>query len=287
MKIRHLLITVPGLLFLISMKAVSPDEMFPGFRNWNLKIDETVYVPDNLWELIDGAAEAYLAYDFQDLHIGEYTNDKNDIIRVELYRHGDPENAFGIYSSERMPDYQFISIGTEGYTSFGALNFFTGNYYVKMILSGTSDSGDSLLVELAAKIEDKLNQENSWPDILSCFPEMNRLFKSEGYSNKNFLGYGFLHSAFTAGYRDDDREFRLFIIRLDDNDEARLTLEKYFKTIQFNPSGSKEEDYIVEDPFNGKIGIGRKANYLFGTYNLDDGRLISEYLDQLRKSIRI
>ena len=60
-----------------------------------------------------------------------------------------------------------------------------------------------------------------------------------------------------------------------------------FKTIQFNPSGSKEVDYIVEDPFNGKIGIGIKDNYLFGVYNLDDRLLIREYLDQLRKNIRI
>jgi hypothetical protein len=285
MKTRQLIVIIAGLALFCNLKAVTPGDLFPELSSWDLKIDETVYVPENLWELINGAAEVYLAYDFKDLHIGEYTNDKDDMIRVELYRHADVENTFGIYSSERMPDYRFIEAGTEGYTSFDALNFFTGNYYVKMIWSGTSDPVDNLLIELAGEIEKKLNQENRWPEILSYFPEENRMLKSEAYSNVNFLGYSFLHSAFTAGYQTDGGNFRLFILRLNDEDEAGLTLDKYFKTIQFSSSGERKEQYIVEDPYNGIIGIGIKKNYLFGVYNLDDRQLIKKYLDQLSGKI--
>jgi hypothetical protein len=282
------LIFIAGILFpLFNVKAASSEELFPEFRNWKLSIDETVYTPQNLWELIDGAADIYLAYDFQDLHIGEYTGDKDEMIRVELYRHGSPENTFGIYSAERMPDYHFINVGVEGYTSFGSLNFFTGNYYVKIIWSGTGESDDEILVELAEKIEKKLNQENNWPDILSYFPEMNKLPKSEGYSNENFLGYSYLHSAFTTGYEINDKEFKLFIIKLNDSTEVKITIEKYFKTIHFNASGNTMNEYIVTDPYNGKIGMGIKDNFLFGVYNLDDEQLIASYLDQLRNSIPV
>ena len=285
MQTRNLLLITAGVFLLININAVTPGKPFPEYKNWNLKIDETVYVPENLWELINGAAEIYLAYEFQDLHIGEYTNDKNDMIRVELYRHGNPENAFGIYSAERMPDYHFISVGVEGYTSFGALNFFIGSYYVKIIWSGIGDSNDKTLVALAEKIEKSLNQENKWPDILTYFPDLNKMPKSEVYSNDNFLGYSYLHSAFTAGYKLDDKEFKLFIIALNNSDEVRLTIDKYFKTINFNAPGDMMKDYIVVDPYNGKIGIGIKDNYLFGVYNLDDEKLIIHYLDQLRKKI--
>ena len=72
---------------------------------------------------------------------------------------------------------------------------------------------------------------------------------------------------------------------LKNNDEVRLTIDKYFKTINFNTSGDIMNEYIVEDPFNGKIGMGIKDNYLFGVYNLDDEKLIDNYLDQLRKNI--
>lgn len=285
MKVRNSLLIAGSLFSLINIMAVTPEELFPEFKNWTLKVDKTVYVPENLWELIDGAAEIYLAYEFQDLHIGEYTNEKNDMIRVELYRHRNPENTFGIYATERMPDYHFITVGIEGYTSFGALNFFTGNYYVKLFWSGPEESEDTILEELANEIEKKLTQKNSWPDILTCFPDLNKIPKSEGYTNENFLGYSYLHSAFTAGYKLDDKEFRLFIIRLNNNDEVRITVGRYFKTVNFSAPGDKVKDYIVEDPFNGKIGMGIEDNYLFGVYNLDDEKLIVNYLDQLRINI--
>lgn len=285
MKTKNLLLFAGSVLLMINAKAINPEELFPELENWSLKIDETVYVPENLWELINGAAEIYLAYEFQDLHIGEYTNDKNEMIRVELYRHGNPENTFGIYSAERMPDYQFNTIGIEGYTSFGALNYFSGNYYVKMVWSGVGDANDETLTELAEEIEKKLNQENRWPDILTYFPDKHKIPYSEGYSNENFLGYSYLHSAFTSGYKIDVREFKLFIIKLNSNDDVRQTVDKYFKTINLNASGEMLEDYIIEDPYNGKIGIGMKDYYLFGIYNLEDEQLIAQYLDQLRKNI--
>ena len=49
-----------------------------------------VYTADNLWEVINGAAELYLAYDFQDLHQAIYSADNEREVRVELYRHSYP-----------------------------------------------------------------------------------------------------------------------------------------------------------------------------------------------------
>ncbi len=285
MNTRNLLFITASVFMLINTRPVTGGKLFPEFKDWKLKIEETVYVPENLWELINGAAEIYLAYEFQDLHIGEYTNDDNEMIRVELYRHGNPENTFGIYSAERMSDYQFITVGIEGYTSFGALNFFTGNYYVKMIWSGTGDPDERTLIELAEGIDKSLDQANMWPDMLNFFPKLNRIPKSEGYSNENFLGYSYLHSAFTARYQVDDKEFTLFIIQLKSNDEVIQTIDKYFNTINYNVQGTAGADYLVDDPFNGKIGIGIKGNHLFGIYNIDDKQLINKYLDLLRNKI--
>ncbi|MCK5463933.1 MAG: hypothetical protein KAI95_12985, partial [Bacteroidales bacterium] len=41
---------------------------FPEVKNWNLTVLPDVYTPGNLWDLINGAAESYLSYDFVDLH---------------------------------------------------------------------------------------------------------------------------------------------------------------------------------------------------------------------------
>ena len=84
MKTRNLLLITAGVFLLININALTPGKPFPEYKNWNLKIDETVYMPENLWELINGAAEIYLAYEFQDLHIGEYTNYTDTEIRRML-----------------------------------------------------------------------------------------------------------------------------------------------------------------------------------------------------------
>ena len=103
-------------LFLLIVHTASgkiPSGLFPEINGWKLSVDSNVYTPNNLWDLIDGAADVYLSYDFQDLHIGEYSN-QGQIIRVEMYRQSSSVNAFGIYAAERMPDYDFIKLGVQG-----------------------------------------------------------------------------------------------------------------------------------------------------------------------------
>ena len=43
---------------------------FPEVKDWNLTVLPDVYTPGNLWDLINGAAESYLSYNFVDLHLG-------------------------------------------------------------------------------------------------------------------------------------------------------------------------------------------------------------------------
>ncbi len=265
--------------------AGSPESLFPKIDNFNLDIDTTVYNPDDLWELIDGAADVFLLYHFQDLHIGEYTNDENITIRVEIYRHLNPDNTFGIYASERMPDYNFINIGVEGYISYQALNFFTGDYYVKMNWSGTGQSDKLIMKQIAQQIEKQLNQHNIWPMELSLFPDVGKIDRSEGYSSENFMGYSFLHNAFTTGYKINNSEIKLFVIDQKNIEEAKSTLQKYFEIIKNNYSNLNENEFLAEDPYNGKVGIGISGNYLYGVINSDDTVLIKNSLNKLKDNI--
>ena len=43
------------------------NDLFPEVQGWKMKIDERVYNSGNLWELIDGAADIFLSYYFQNL----------------------------------------------------------------------------------------------------------------------------------------------------------------------------------------------------------------------------
>ncbi|MBN2611924.1 MAG: hypothetical protein JXB00_10245 [Bacteroidales bacterium] len=273
-------------LFLITIGHAEVQEtIFPQIEGWELKIDDMVYTPDNLWELINGAADVFLLYGFQDLHIGEYSKSSGEALRVELYRHSTTNNAFGIYASERMPDYKFMNIGTEGYTSFGALNFFAGEYYVKMFWTGSVEASETTMKELAGGIKDALNQQIFWPKELSLFPEENRIVKTEGFTSQGFLGYSFLNNAFTVSYRINNTDFKLFIINLPTGEQAEAILKRYFETIKYTDYTTELKNHVVEDPYNGKVGIGVSGNFLYGVVQADDIELIKNSLTLLSNCI--
>jgi len=46
--------------------------LLPGIDGWKLTEDPKIYSPETLFEYIDGAAEAYLGYDFQQLLVSNY-----------------------------------------------------------------------------------------------------------------------------------------------------------------------------------------------------------------------
>jgi hypothetical protein len=260
-----------------------PVGLFPEVKGWQLAVEPKIYTPDNLWDLIDGAADVFLSYDFQDLHIGEYTS-QGQTIRVEIYRQSSPVNAFGIYAAERMPDYNFINLGAQGYSSGGAVNFYTGDFYVKIMTSGSENVSLEKLEFIGEQINSHLGQESKLPAELAIFPEDGKIKNAENYVAKNFLGYGFLKSAFTAEYQGE-KNYKLFIMHFSDNAEAKETLKKYFEQVKFSDKDISDKNYMIEDPYNGNIFIGLAGNYLLGTINLSDETMALSSINKMRSRI--
>lgn len=253
--------------------------IFPEIPHWKLSIGETVYTPGNLWDIIDGAADSYLSYDFEDLHLADYSRG-GVIVHVELYRHGSQENAFGIYSSERSPDYRFINLGTEGYTGQGILNFLSGIYYVKIYsTSGETHLQESLL-QIAREVERALDQDRKWPVELDFFPAPGKLPRTERYIARDFLGFDFLHSAFTASYYHGE-EFQLFLIHGKEPGEIKDMLEKYIAFTGQQVDLAAEGSFVIRDPYNGDILVGVRGNRLCGVLGCSDPGLRENYLGLL------
>ena len=247
---------------------VATEPAFPEIKGWNLQVDKMVYTADNLWEVINGAAELYLAYNFQDLHQAIYAADKDREVKVELYRHDNPVNTYGIYTAERMPDYTFIETGVQGYTSVDILNFFTGCYYVKISSYGRNPVDEESLKAIAGEVSLSLNQTGSWPGETQLFPAEGKVAMSDGYIASNFLGYSFFRSAFTALYSAGG-EFTLFILHGKEGG-AEAMLNQYIAKVGKDSIEQKENILIVRDPYNGKILLSKKGNYLVGAVNAAD-----------------
>jgi hypothetical protein len=249
--------------------------LFPSMQGWTPKGKPDVYTPDNLFEYINGAADVFLSYDFQQLATVTFENAKKHSFTVDIYRHGSERNGFGIYSQERSSKGPFLPIGTQGYYEQGVLNFLRGAYYVKMSGFDLGENDKQVLYAYAEKLAKNLEGDSTFPAAVTCFPGEGKVSNSEGFISKNFLGHSFLHSAFTADYEKDGRPYRVFIIETKSNTGTESILKNYLAFLEKKGVAveKKENFYRFQDPYyrsSGKLNFKIANNYIWGLFSKND-----------------
>ncbi|MBN2400557.1 hypothetical protein EH223_09200 [candidate division KSB1 bacterium] len=238
--------------------------LFPPMPGWSMEEKAEVYMPETLYEHINGAAENFLSYDFKQLAVRNYTREQKSL-SAEIYFHGTPENAFGIYSSEKPLAGKYLPIGSQGYAEEGVLNFVSGRYYVKLNSFGLGPEGEKVLTLLAEKICRAIGAENTLPKILRAFPAAGKLVHSERFILNNFLGHEFLHSAYVADYQADRKKFQLFIIDAGSADQARAMLTKYTALDKVNSQPDiRPGKLFINDPYNGPLQLLWQGKFICG-----------------------
>ena len=242
-----------GILFaFLSAFSAAQDFTFPELSGFRKTTDYPVYLPENLWDFINGAADAYLALGFVDLHVAEYKKGK-DVIKVEIYRHGDHTMAFGIYASERSPSYRFMNLGSQGYIIDGSVNFFKGNYYVKIRTYSKKVKTLQAEESLATRIAAMLDGETAMPSLLMQFPDEGKKQNEETYINESVLGHGFLNKAFKAVYQTGNDIFSVFLMKFQTPDEAISTAGTYLSSAGIEMVQSDNGRFVFTDGYNGTI----------------------------------
>lgn len=295
-----LIIIIGCFLFTFSLNGASsaPVDMktfFPQLEGWTQKGNIDAYTPDNLYEYIDGAADVFLSYDFQELVSASFESNPKGSFTVDIYRHNNAKNGFGIYSQEKPAKGPFISIGAQGYYEKGVLNFLAGCYYVKISGFDLEDKDETILKEAGQQIAQKIQGDNRLPlpRTLECFPTEEKIEHSERYIAQDYLGHSFLNSAFTADYEKEGRKIQVFIIETDDEKGARKILEDYLTfvkskgmTVEENPG---KDFYRFQDPYyrtNGSMNLKQKGNYLWGLfYNDMSAAGAGFYIDKIRENL--
>jgi hypothetical protein len=273
------------IIFLCVPRAEAKDFSFPEITGWRRSGEIQTFTPRTLFEYINGAADLYIMYDFQELKVAEYINEKKASVIVDVYRHKTPIHAFGIYSQERLSNANFLDVGAQGYIEQNILNFLTGPYYVKINSYKTGAEDQEILLIFAGKVSENLGEKGKLPSILSSFPEEGKKKNSEKFINKNFLGYSFLHSAFTADYELSGKKFKLFVIDGKDQKICKEMVQKYFQQTGNTKKNIVEGIYTISDPYHGEIGFYWKGKFIWGTLNLSDASLRSKYITHFEQSL--
>ena len=279
-----LIIPTPSNIFTYTSQG-HQDQEFPQIEGFKLELNYPVYVPGTLWDYINGAADSYLSYHFQELRIGEYSDQSGESIKVEVYRHMSRDYAYGIYCSERFPDYNFIDIGIQGYAESGLVNFLIGEYYVKVV-SSSETPDDKKLRFVASEISKWLDDGIALPGTLEFFPERGKIEMSECFIASNFLGHEFLKDAYTANYSVENENFSIFIFHRDDPEELVDIVRNYLNFAKSEvPEKIEDGFYGFEDRYNGLITLHLTGNYLFGFLDCKDKELVKEYSELINAKI--
>jgi len=253
----------------VQLKSLLPESN--EVAGWTRGEEVRFFDADNLYEFINGAAENFLIYGFEKVVTADYDNaEQPSPIVVEIYQMENPRNTFGIYASERNPDSTFKQIGEEGYVGGTALNFWAGNYYVKMTVFQENESLQREMEKLADAISRKIGNAGAQvlPEI-ALFPAENQVPHTIRYLAKDVLGQAYFTIGFEAVYKTNDRESKLVIVLPGDEDATKEAMDKYKA---FTASSGKvardvttpgDGGFIGADSYYGNMAAIRSGNRIF------------------------
>lgn len=227
-----------------------PDKV-PGWAR-NPKI--TLFGPSNLWEHINGAAEQYLAFEFQDLAAATYARTAGGTATVEIYRMIDPVHAYGIYAQELSPAATRVAVGVEGRAGKNSLKFWSGDFYVKVLAPSGSAATQADVLALATAVATGLGAPGKPPAQLAWFPPAGLVADSIKFVPADALGQSMFANAFEAKYAGTPEPSTLVIVPFPSADAARAALAKYESFLGGAAKGATKRPGPGDGGFTAKEG---------------------------------
>lgn len=226
------------------------------------------YAAENLWEIINGAAEEYIEYGVVEM-VGVYTLDSTGNLdpQILIFDMGEPINAFGIFSQHRSPEDDPVAVGNEGISTETNLYFYAGRYYVQVTAQKIVPKERALLREIADLVAKKMGPVPPPPPLLRLLPAEAQVPRSLMYHPKEFLGYQFLKGALSGEFQGQSGTFKAFVIPFPSESEATRVLEKLqlaWKDLGFSPETWEGRGIALQDPRMGHTRVFQAGAFLGG-----------------------
>lgn len=281
MNIKNLLVVV---IFSFSLSSAAQELLMPEISGYKKTTDFPVYNPENLIDYIKADPETFLSYEFIDLHVAKYKKGKNEII-LEIFRLSDNNDAFGIYSSERSSSFRFMNLGSQGYIADKAINFFKGEYYVKIRTTSKSEKAMHAAESLALRVSNMLPGDSKMPAVLSRFPETGKKLNEETYISESVLGHKFLDKAFKALYEIGTDNFSIFILEEKSSEKAKQSVDEFLKSAGMDTADGDSGKYLLRDINNGTVFLAWKENdiVIISGLSKDQTALADQYTSEILK----
>jgi len=225
---------------------------------WKWDEKEMKYDSRTLFKYIDGAAELYLAYGFQNLRVRRFEKSNQPPLIVELYEMASSEDAYGVFSFEHQDEAVGIGQGSE--FGGGLLRFWKGKYFVSIYAEGEGAEVESGILKMGRAAANSIPTKGSEPKLVGYIPGKNlglvdksvRYLKSHVLLNQRFfvahqniLNLSRKTEAVLAQYLQDKQKTQLLLIRYPDSKEAGDVYQRFMKAYLSDAQGKdrlKTED---------------------------------------------
>jgi hypothetical protein len=221
---------------------VAPSAAFPGpgvVTGWEPSSEVQLFDAQNLFDLVNGQADAFFAYNFAKAAVQEYTHTDGGTLRIEIWELQSPADAYGLFSTFRAGTP--VPVGNQGDVDPGRrLDFWQDRFLVRLFAPQAvgEEGGTSPLESLAEAVSSALPAGGEEPALLDRLPaegliDQDTLYFHEEISiqddlwlgGQNILELGPETEGVLARYELGEGSLLLLLIKYPDGDAASTALE--------------------------------------------------------------
>jgi len=255
-------------------------------EGWRWDGKETKYNSRMLFDYMDGTAELYLAYGFQNLTVRQFNKSNQPPIIIELYEMASSEDAYGVFSFERQDE--AIGIGQGSEFGGGLLRFWKGNYFVSIYADGGGTEVESPILKTGKAAADSIPTMGPEPKLVGFIPgkDLGLVDKSVRYlkshvllnqrffiAHQNILNLNRKTEAVLGQYIRDKQKTQLLLIRYLNLKESGDAYQSFMNA--YLPDARGKDRSKTED---GKWTFVRQRNefilIVFGAPTADDAEAL-------------
>ena len=270
----------------VASKVLPRTEELTGFEKVS---SDRLFDPAGLHDYIGDDADVFANYGVKAAASADYGSTAADLqFSIDVYRFGNAYQAFGMYAFERIPEYTFVDVGTQGYLAQGSLVFFKAEFFVRISGYVESAKNDSAAVYLGTVTANRIEGDAVFPAAVRLLPDDGKIENTERYLPSMFLNHEFFSPTYTCEYRVGDSISTLFLIPKGSPAEIIQYSEvlKAWGNKVFEDQERGLQLFFCDDDKNGRVIMSSKGGRVAGVVNTPDRDLGMELLHKLWDNLK-
>ncbi len=213
--------------------SVPPADALPDaadFPGWSALAEPQLFDRDTLYSFVNGQAEAFFAYGFEEVAVAAYQDPAGVRLDVEIWRLAGPADAYGLFSANRAGEP--AALGNQGDADPGRwLAFWQARYYVRLRARQPLDEAE--LRRWAEAVSQALPSGGERPVLVDRLPAEGLMPRSQLFfhqeisiqdrlwlGGQNLLGLGLETDGVLARYDLNGVPVQLLLLQYPDTEAA-------------------------------------------------------------------